>query len=1549
MATLYLGRIEGPGGFERLIAIKAIHDHLSHDKSFVSMFLDEARTIARIHHPNVVRVFEVGEDQGRLFLAMDFIRGETLTNIFVRTWGRNHPLDIPLAAYLISTACEALHAAHELRDNEGEALGVIHRDVTPENLIVGYDGFLRVVDFGVAKAADQISTTDPGLQKGKVAYMAPEQVESKPLDRRVDVFALGVILWEAIVGRRLFKSENVATTVLNVLEAEIVSPAAIRAECDEDLAAIVLKALNRNAQGRHQTARELGRDLQQYLGRKGTLTGPEDVELFMRGMFSDRYVTLQDLVRRASQPLERKSALPLDTSDINQITDDKNEGVFRIDEATVMGAVGPVDQKPEAPRGLATTVSLGFHHDVGSAPHALLPSQPFAQPSRLPARLPPGFRLESYRVERHLASTGVYDVYAAVHAEYENRAVIKVFSPKASSRPELVQRFNDDLSRLRSLKTTHIVQIWSTGCLEDGRIYLVMERASGLSLREVLQAGKLSMTDRLRVLEELATVLDAGHEAGVVHRDLKPEHVFLASGQGNRPTVKLLGYGVATLRGGLGNPLSSESPQNRLYRAPEQVRIGEIVSTPADVYALGMMAYELLIGVGPFGETPAEAIWRNRPSVMNPKDIREDVSDALAEMLVRMLARKPEDRPNLGEVRAEFAEHRHMIALSEALGQSGRGSGSQRPLLLRRFGSASDLFEAMTHDLSSRLLHVTAPNEPPPLRTPIVVRYAVPRLNALVDLGGLTTESGDDATGVWVQFDALASEKIDAVIDLAVEAAGLEDSAGSFEFQSSSMEWRIPALLQEGRAEDRARQPVWSDAAVRDAPSGRPTPSERSPGTTGAGPGAGTATDGRRRSTSQSGDEAARVRGEGSGEGGAGRGEDRGAGSLLIKGATDDLSSLLVAPDLRRTETVAPADLTSASSTSSASPGARGAGAPGSHGSPVSSGSPGSSAHGSGRRSGARGVRVEPAGAASAGSAAAGLATRGAIEAEGEAAAKAGPGGSGRRTEPFWSGSTLRRAAQSSLVHRTLAYSLTTAVVAGLALMSIVASADHAARTSGDDRIDMGVARAMNTIAEERLRRMEAEVERVAVTGERGAEDSKDFSEIVRCEGARCIPLVPSANANDLSRFGAMLQEGEVATRLLEGNLVVGAKLEDRRRAMAIVRLDRLLPAPLDLFGSETFAYEASVVAASGTGDLLKVGGRLSQNGRQPLDFVREVTALSGSFGVDVVTVLGRRELAAWTKVRDLVLIVTGPSTTSDGLLWSRLVGWLLLVILVVALVSATLAARIALYLRRLQDNALAVAAGDFQQEVGVRGQGPLADLARSFATMTRALRARDEDVRRRQHAMSEAEAEALQKKISDWLRKDLSVTLESIDDVVKAPIDEKAVLSDLKERRSKLKELVTRASLSLNQVLALAGVAGRRVDAAALVEDVVYTVRRRYVADRISVDFDAPNAVLFPRLEVQESDLRELVEAILNRMAQTTSVGESIRVTLALEEDGLHLEVQAAWSEVGLLTAKRALEDFDRLVVALGASAAVRDDLTLVSVHLRFPTKSRSNKLKAA
>ncbi len=263
------------------------------------MFLTEARIAARIRHANVVPVFEVGEDGSRYFLAMEYVSGETLDLVIGATW-RRQPFPLPLAAHLVSVAAEALHAAHELRDPTGALLGVIHRDVSPQNIIIGYDGVLRLTDFGVAKVNDQLGDTRPGSAKGKVPYMAPEQVMSGPLDRRVDVFALGIVLWETTVGRRLFKSKNDFITAANVQKTIVPQPSLLRKDFPPELEAIVLRALKKHPDERYSTAREFGDDLRRYLGSNGELITPVEVEHFMAALFLDRRKKRHEMERRAA-------------------------------------------------------------------------------------------------------------------------------------------------------------------------------------------------------------------------------------------------------------------------------------------------------------------------------------------------------------------------------------------------------------------------------------------------------------------------------------------------------------------------------------------------------------------------------------------------------------------------------------------------------------------------------------------------------------------------------------------------------------------------------------------------------------------------------------------------------------------------------------------------------------------------------------------------------------------------------------------------------------------------------------------------------------------------------------------------------------------------------------------------------------------------------------------------------------------------------------------------------------------------------------------------
>jgi eukaryotic-like serine/threonine-protein kinase len=300
MGCLYLARSEGPGGFERLAALKMIHEHLSREPAFVEMFLEEARIAARIHHPNVVTVYEIGQHDARYFIAMDYIHGETLQLTLSRSWkqGGSFPLDI--AAHIIASTAEGLHQAHELVDQSGKPLGVVHRDVSPGNVMIGYDGTVRVMDFGVAKAADSICRTQPGFAKGKAPYMSPEQIADAGIDRRADVFALGVVLWEATVGKRLFKASNDAATIARIMSSQVPLPSTMRAEYPPELERIVLKALMPRREDRYPTARALAQDLRGFLERVPGRLSAIEVEAFMQRTFPDRHASRVSMLHQAT-------------------------------------------------------------------------------------------------------------------------------------------------------------------------------------------------------------------------------------------------------------------------------------------------------------------------------------------------------------------------------------------------------------------------------------------------------------------------------------------------------------------------------------------------------------------------------------------------------------------------------------------------------------------------------------------------------------------------------------------------------------------------------------------------------------------------------------------------------------------------------------------------------------------------------------------------------------------------------------------------------------------------------------------------------------------------------------------------------------------------------------------------------------------------------------------------------------------------------------------------------------------------------------------------
>jgi serine/threonine-protein kinase len=267
MATVHLGRLRGVGGFARTVAIKRLLPSFARDPEFVAMFLDEGRLAARIKHPNVVPVMDILASEGELFLVMEYVHGEGFSKLLRRARALGIPVPQEIAIAIMVDVLYGLHAAHETCDERGESLGIVHRDVSPQNMIVGVDGVARVLDFGIAKAAQRAhGETRAGELKGKLGYMAPEQVTGSVVDRRADVYAAGVTLWEALAGERMFAPLDFPQLINEILKKEHVAPSRLAPGTSAELDAVVLCALERDPRHRYATAGDMAADLER-IGR----------------------------------------------------------------------------------------------------------------------------------------------------------------------------------------------------------------------------------------------------------------------------------------------------------------------------------------------------------------------------------------------------------------------------------------------------------------------------------------------------------------------------------------------------------------------------------------------------------------------------------------------------------------------------------------------------------------------------------------------------------------------------------------------------------------------------------------------------------------------------------------------------------------------------------------------------------------------------------------------------------------------------------------------------------------------------------------------------------------------------------------------------------------------------------------------------------------------------------------------------------------------------------------------------------------------------------
>ena len=394
MASVYLGKMRGPLGFTPLVAIKSLHPQFAKDPDFVRMFLDEARLAARIRHPNIVPVIDVHAEDDVLFLVLEYIHGESLSRLVNASRKAGTPPSIGVAAAILGDVLQGLHAAHEAKSERGEPLGIVHRDVSPQNVLVGADGVARVLDFGIAKAAGRLTTTSDGQVKGKFAYMPPEQLRGEIVDRRADVYSASVVLWELLTASRLFRAESEGHTVERVLFGAVEPPSRLRPEIPAALDAVVMRGLSRERADRFASAKEMA----MALGAAVLSASPPEVGEWVEARAIDALEQRAKLVEEIEQSVHDATAAARAVEPVDVVVTPLPSPRRRLTAvlfavavlvAVVGVSLGIVWARPEPPGATASAPSASASGATPSLPPVLPDQSPEAASAASPSPAAP--------------------------------------------------------------------------------------------------------------------------------------------------------------------------------------------------------------------------------------------------------------------------------------------------------------------------------------------------------------------------------------------------------------------------------------------------------------------------------------------------------------------------------------------------------------------------------------------------------------------------------------------------------------------------------------------------------------------------------------------------------------------------------------------------------------------------------------------------------------------------------------------------------------------------------------------------------------------------------------------------------------------------------------------------------------------------------------------------------------------------------------------------------------------------------------------------------
>ncbi len=637
MGDVYLAATTGIEGAERPIVVKTVRrDHI-HDGSFLARFLDEARVQSQLNHPGVAHILEASTDEnGEPYTVVEYVEGRSLADVRHRAVQMGARIGWPEAAAVAIEMGQALAHVHERAGADGSPLGIVHRDLSPQNVMIGYAGELKLIDFGTARGHNRRCHTVAGVVFAKPGYVAPEVARQQVGDGRIDIYAMGVMLWELCAGKRLLQGdaqkhlEEVAASRFDI--PRLAQTRGIPRELDD----VIQKLCANDPDERYVSASQAATDLARVLAQA---PAGKNGERSVRARIASLMKTLWP--HEPARSRAEFAKLLKQARELSRSTGDETPAASAVMEA----AAKSMTQDP-----------------------SILAGTP-------------------YRLLEKIGEGASGEVFKAEHVELGRRYAVKVLSTAHAAAHDAVERFRREARAIAKLSHPNLVQLHDFGKSQDGRVFLAMELLSGQTLDEHAEKG-LGWREATRLAIQATYALEAAHGAGLVHRDLKPQNLFLTEDG----ELKLLDFGVAMA---LADTAADEKRQKGFavfgtpeYMAPEQVA-GEAVDARCDIYALGCVLYELVCGSRPFEGSPVVVMGKQlrespeRPSHRAPTSI---IPRELEAVILKALAKGKEERFESAKAMRD--------ALEEALVAPDRRRGRARVFASALMGASIVLLAA---------------------------------------------------------------------------------------------------------------------------------------------------------------------------------------------------------------------------------------------------------------------------------------------------------------------------------------------------------------------------------------------------------------------------------------------------------------------------------------------------------------------------------------------------------------------------------------------------------------------------------------------------------------------------------------------------------------------------------------------------------------------------------------------------------------------------------------------------------------------------------------